>query len=52
MSKVYYCPDCGEKLKAYSGCASINYFCEKCNSLKSSKRILEEPPNGNKQEKK
>ncbi|MCY6959052.1 YfgJ family double zinc ribbon protein [Clostridium brassicae] len=52
MSKVYYCPDCGEKLEEYSGCGARNYFCRKCNSLKSSKRILEDAPKDIKQDKK
>ncbi|MCY6485571.1 zinc-ribbon domain-containing protein [Clostridium aestuarii] len=48
MNKVYYCPDCGEKLEEYIGCGSKSYFCRKCGSLKSSKRILEQSPKENK----
>jgi len=34
-----YCPDCGEGLQFYSKC-SQGFFCNKCNTLVSSKGIV------------
>ena len=34
-----YCPDCGEMVTVYAKCGE-GYFCNKCNSLKSSKKII------------
>ncbi len=44
MAEIYYCPDCGAPLEECSSCAAVSYFCTKCNSLKSKKRILKHPP--------
>lgn len=44
MKETYYCPNCGSKLERLSGCGAVNYFCSKCNELKSSKKILKEQP--------
>ncbi len=37
-----YCPDCGEKISVCSKCCK-GFFCGRCNSLKSSKRIIWKP---------
>jgi hypothetical protein len=34
-----YCPECGEKITVCSKCCT-GYFCNTCNSLKSSKKII------------
>ena len=34
-----YCPDCGEIITVCSKCCT-GYFCNTCNSLKSSKKII------------
>lgn len=34
-----YCPECGEKIEVCTKCC-VGYFCKKCNSLKSSKKVV------------
>ena len=34
-----FCPECGEIVIVYSKCGE-GYFCNKCNSLKSSKKVV------------
>ena len=34
-----YCPDCEERIVVCKTC-SQGYFCERCNSMKSSKRVI------------
>ena len=41
-SENYYCPVCKSKLEVESGCGSVSYFCNKCNKLISSSKILTE----------
>lgn len=38
----YYCPKCNQELEVLSSCGAVNYFCNTCNELKSSKSILTE----------
>lgn len=42
MSKKYYCPDCKEELEEMNECGSQSFFCNKCKTLKSRSKILEE----------
>ena len=42
VENEFYCPECKSKLEKISGCGSVSYFCQKCNSLISRKRILSE----------
>lgn len=37
-----HCPDCGEKISVCSKCCK-GFFCGRCNSLKSSRRIVWKP---------
>ena len=34
-----YCPECGELIILCAKCG-VGYFCNKCNSLKSSKKVI------------
>lgn len=42
MEESYYCPDCSHKLEVMKGCGSVSYFCNKCKTIISRKRILSE----------
>lgn len=42
MEKSYYCPDCSHKLEMMSGCGSTSYFCHKCKTVISKKKIFSE----------
>ncbi|MGM0508621.1 MAG: zinc-ribbon domain-containing protein [Fusobacteriota bacterium] len=35
--KNRYCDECNEKLELIAGCGAVNFFCNKCNKLKSKK---------------
>ena len=37
--KQNYCPDCQEEVEKLQACGATNYFCKKCNSLKSKSRV-------------
>ncbi len=39
--KNRYCEKCGEKLELIAGCGAVNFFCNKCNELKSKKSGIE-----------
>ncbi|KPU83420.1 hypothetical protein JI57_01365 [Psychromonas sp. PRT-SC03] len=34
------CQDCGEKLERLQGCGAVNFWCHKCNELKSKKTAI------------
>ena len=40
MEKEYYCPNCKSKLEVFGGWGSTTYYCQVCNTMVSSKRIL------------
>ena len=42
MGKIYYCPECKNKLEELSGCGVVGYFCNTCNKLISRKIMLSE----------
>lgn len=48
----YYCPECGKSVECIRGCGSTGYFCNTCKKLISSKAVLTEDPDTNKEEKK
>ncbi|NLS14291.1 DNA ligase [Vibrio sp. SM6] len=33
------CPDCGSEMEKLQACGAANYFCPRCNELKSKSRI-------------
>jgi quercetin dioxygenase-like cupin family protein len=39
---TYYCPECRNKLEELASCGTIGYFCNSCNKLISSKKIISE----------
>jgi len=37
--KIAVCPDCTGNMEKLAACGALNYFCPKCNELKSKSRI-------------
>lgn len=37
--KMNYCPDCLSEVEKLKACGATNYFCKRCNSLKSKSRV-------------
>lgn len=37
-----YCPECKSELEIIKGCGAVNYFCDKCKKLISSKAVIKE----------
>ena len=35
-----FCPDCGEKISVQATCCSLGFTCDRCNSLKSSRKLI------------
>jgi len=35
-----FCPDCEEKITVQATCCSLGFTCDKCNSMKSSRKLI------------
>lgn len=40
MEEKKYCPKCLKEVEVIKGCGSVSYFCNSCNELISSKKVL------------
>ncbi|NAW70661.1 DNA ligase [Vibrio sp. V27_P1S3P104] len=40
--KIAHCPDCDQELAKLQACGAANYFCNRCNELKSKSRVRAE----------
>ncbi|NLZ34524.1 MAG: hypothetical protein GX889_06370 [Clostridiales bacterium] len=36
----YYCPECKKEVEVIKGCGAVNYFCNNCKKLISSKTVI------------
>ncbi len=43
--KKAFCPVCHDEVEIVQACGAVNYFCNTCNELKSSKVVLTEEEN-------
>ena len=40
MAETYYCPTCKQEIERVQACGAVQYFCNHCKGLVSSKKVL------------